>query len=92
MLQVDCVTLCADTPAASEVKLTAAFQRADALQPCVLLLRNLQLPLRPRGGAEEDGRVLAALCHLLSSAPSRSSYSDGLLQSTDSNEFLIKCF
>ncbi|XP_070684187.1 peroxisomal ATPase PEX6 isoform X2 [Pempheris klunzingeri] len=71
LLKVDCVSVCADTPAASEVKLTSAFQRADGLQPCVLLLRNLQLLLRPRGGAEEDGRVPAALCQLLHSAPPR---------------------
>ncbi|XP_041789279.1 peroxisome assembly factor 2 isoform X1 [Chelmon rostratus] len=71
LLKVDCVSVCADTPAASEVKLTSVFQRADALQPCVLLLRNLQLLLRPRGGAEEDGRIPAALCQLLSDAPSR---------------------
>lgn len=65
------MSVCADTPAASEVKLAAAFQRAGAVQPCVLLLRNLQLLFRPRGGAEDDSRVAAALCQLLSSAPSR---------------------
>ncbi|XP_059191395.1 peroxisomal ATPase PEX6 [Centropristis striata] len=70
LLKVDCVSVCADTPAASEVKLSSAFQRAAALQPCVLLLRNLQLLFRARGGAEEDGRVQAALCQLLHSAPS----------------------
>ncbi|XP_018518723.1 peroxisome assembly factor 2 [Lates calcarifer] len=69
LLKVDCVSVCADTPAASEVKLTSVFQRADALRPCVLLLRNLHLLLRSRGAAEEDGRVGAALCQLLSSAP-----------------------
>ncbi|XP_022616383.1 peroxisome biogenesis factor 6 isoform X1 [Seriola dumerili] len=69
LLKVDCVSVCADTPAASEVKLTSAFRRADALQPCILLLRNLQLLLRARGGAEEDGRVRATLCQLISSAP-----------------------
>ncbi|XP_041839160.1 peroxisome assembly factor 2 isoform X2 [Melanotaenia boesemani] len=69
LLQVDCVTICADTPAASEVKLTSAFQRAEALQPCILLLRNLPLLLRARGAAEDDGRVQAALCQLLSSTP-----------------------
>ncbi|XP_070778486.1 peroxisomal ATPase PEX6 [Enoplosus armatus] len=69
LLKVDCVCVRADTPAASEVKLASVFQRADALQPCILLLRNLQLLLRPRGGAEEDGRVPAALCQLLHSAP-----------------------
>ncbi|XP_035856422.1 peroxisome assembly factor 2 [Sander lucioperca] len=71
LLKVDSVSVCADTPAASEVKLSGVFQRAAALQPCVLLLRNLQLLLRPRGGhGEEDGRVQAALCQLLHSAPS----------------------
>ncbi|XP_034056504.1 LOW QUALITY PROTEIN: peroxisome assembly factor 2 [Gymnodraco acuticeps] len=69
LLKVDCVSVCADTPAASEVKLSSVFQRAEALQPCVLLLRNLQVLLRPRGGAEEDGRVQAALSQLLHSAP-----------------------
>ncbi|XP_047199281.1 peroxisome assembly factor 2 isoform X2 [Hippoglossus stenolepis] len=67
LLKVDCVSVCADTPAAAEVKLTSLFQRAAALQPCILLLRNLQLLLRPRG--EEDARVQAALRYLLSSAP-----------------------
>ncbi|KAM3623054.1 uncharacterized protein V6R79_006294 [Siganus canaliculatus] len=70
LLKVDCVSVCADTPAASEVKLASVFQRAAALQPCVLLLRNLQLLLRARGTAEEDGRIPTALCQLLSSAPS----------------------
>lgn len=69
-VQVDCVSVCADSPAATEAKLAAAFQRAAAVQPCVLLLRNLQLLLRPKG-AEEDGRVEAALCQLLHSAPTR---------------------
>lgn len=71
-LQVDCVSLCADSPAASEVKLASVFQRAEALQPCVLLLRNLQLVLRSRGAAESDCRVQAKLCQLLSCAPTRS--------------------
>uniref|UniRef100_A0A8D3BI28 Peroxisomal ATPase PEX6 n=1 Tax=Scophthalmus maximus TaxID=52904 RepID=A0A8D3BI28_SCOMX len=70
LLKVDCVSVCADTAAAVEVKLASVFQRAGALRPCVLLLRNLHLLLRPRGGAgEEDGRVRAALCQLLGSAP-----------------------
>ncbi|XP_041641110.1 peroxisome assembly factor 2 [Cheilinus undulatus] len=69
LLKVDCVSVCADSAAASEVKLSSAFQRAEALQPCILLLRNLQFLLRPRGGAEEDGRLQAALCQLLHSAP-----------------------
>ncbi|XP_034045150.1 peroxisome assembly factor 2 isoform X2 [Thalassophryne amazonica] len=66
LMKVDCVTLCADTPAASEAKLMAAFQRADTLRPCILLLRNLHLLFQPHGGAEQDGRVEAALRRLLS--------------------------
>uniref|UniRef100_UPI003AB0FB17 peroxisomal ATPase PEX6 n=1 Tax=Centroberyx gerrardi TaxID=166262 RepID=UPI003AB0FB17 len=69
LLKVDCVSLCSDSPAASEVKLSQVFQKAEAVRPCVLLLRNLQLLLRPRGGAGEDGRAQAALRQLLSSAP-----------------------
>ncbi|KAM8878072.1 peroxisomal ATPase PEX6 isoform 2-T2 [Spinachia spinachia] len=69
LLKVDCVSACADTHAASEARLTSAFRRAEALRPCVLLLRNLQLLLRPRGDAKEDGRVQAALCQLLAGAP-----------------------
>lgn len=65
------MSVCADTPAASEVKLTSVFQRAEALQPCILLLRNLQLLLRPKGTTEEDGRVQAVLCQLLHSVPTR---------------------
>ncbi|KAM6940568.1 peroxisomal ATPase PEX6 [Xenentodon cancila] len=69
LLKVDCVTVCADTPAATEVKLTSTFQRAEALHPCILLLRNVQLLLRGRGAAEDDGRVQAMLCQLLSGTP-----------------------
>ncbi|KAM4595637.1 peroxisomal ATPase PEX6 isoform 2-T2 [Fundulus diaphanus] len=68
LLKVDCVTACADTPAAAEARLSSVFQRAHALQPCVLLLRNLQLLLRARGAAEDEGRVQAVLCQLLGGA------------------------
>lgn len=64
--------MCADTPAASEAKLSSAFRRAEVLRPCVLLLRNLQLLLGRRGDAREDSRVHAALCRLLRGAPCRS--------------------
>ncbi|KAM4603837.1 peroxisomal ATPase PEX6 [Polymixia lowei] len=69
LLKVDCVSVCAETAAACEVKMRAAFQRAGALGPCVLLLRNLQLVGQPREGTEEDTRVQAALCHLLTNTP-----------------------
>ncbi|XP_056136218.1 peroxisomal ATPase PEX6 [Lampris incognitus] len=70
LFKVDCVSVCADTAAACEAKLKSVFQRAEAHQPCVLLLRNLQLLCQPREGAEEDARILASLCQLLSSTPS----------------------
>uniref|UniRef100_A0A3Q3NCI2 Peroxisomal ATPase PEX6 n=2 Tax=Mastacembelus armatus TaxID=205130 RepID=A0A3Q3NCI2_9TELE len=69
LLKVDCVSVCADTPAAAEVKLASVFERAAALHPCVLLLRNLQLLLRPRGATEDGARVQASLCQLLHGAP-----------------------
>lgn len=64
--------MCADTLAASEAKLASVFQRAEALQPSILLLRNLQLLLRAQGAPEDNGRVQAVLCQLLSSVPARS--------------------
>ncbi|XP_061535323.1 peroxisomal ATPase PEX6 isoform X3 [Phycodurus eques] len=70
LIKVDCVGVCGDTAAATEARLTSLLERADALQPCVLLLRNLQLLLRSRGGVDDDARVQAALCHVLCSAPS----------------------
>ncbi|KAM9769291.1 peroxisomal ATPase PEX6 isoform 1-T1 [Menidia menidia] len=69
LLKVDCVTLCADTPAACEVKLMSVFQRAETFKPCILLLRNLQLLLRARAAAEDDGRVQAVMCQQLRSIP-----------------------
>lgn len=64
--------MCADTPAASEAKLASVFQQANALQPCILLLRNLQLLLRAQGAPEDNSRVQAVLCQLLSNVPARS--------------------
>uniref|UniRef100_A0A1A7Y3E6 Peroxisomal ATPase PEX6 n=1 Tax=Iconisemion striatum TaxID=60296 RepID=A0A1A7Y3E6_9TELE len=69
LLKVDCVGVCADTSAASEAKLTSVFQRAGALQPCILLLRNLQLLIRGRGAPEDNTRVQAVLHQLLRSTP-----------------------
>ncbi|XP_068178528.1 peroxisomal ATPase PEX6 [Antennarius striatus] len=71
LLKVDAVGLCADTPAAAEARLAVALERADALQPCILLLRNLQLLLGggAGGGAEEDGRLHGAFCQRLAAAP-----------------------
>ncbi|KAL1006167.1 hypothetical protein UPYG_G00068760 [Umbra pygmaea] len=70
LVKVDCVTLCADTAAACEAKMKSAFQRAEAHQPCILFLRNLQLLGQPRDGTEEDVRVTAALCELIINSPS----------------------
>lgn len=65
------MSLLALTAAASEAKLMAVFQQAVTLQPCVLLLRNLHLLLRPRGSIEENGRITGALCRLLGGISSR---------------------
>ncbi|KPP74938.1 peroxisome assembly factor 2-like [Scleropages formosus] len=67
--QVDCVSLCADTPAACEARMRATFSRAALHQPCVLLLRNLQLLGRQHDHVNEDSRVLTTLCLLVSSCP-----------------------
>ncbi|XP_057700769.1 peroxisomal ATPase PEX6 [Corythoichthys intestinalis] len=69
LIKVDCVDVRGDTPAATEARLASAFERADAAQPCLVLLRNLQLLLRSRGGAEDDARVRAALCRVVRGAP-----------------------
>ncbi|XP_028830001.1 peroxisome assembly factor 2 [Denticeps clupeoides] len=61
----DCVTLCADTAATCEVKMKSAFSRAELYQPCVLLLRNLQVLGHLRDGTCVDSRVAAALCQLI---------------------------
>lgn len=66
------MSLLGNTPAASEAKLTSAFQGASGAQPCVLLLRNLHFLLRPGGGAEEESRLTGALCRLLAGLSSRS--------------------
>ncbi|XP_051550372.1 peroxisome assembly factor 2 [Myxocyprinus asiaticus] len=68
LIKVDCVTLCADTAAACEVKMKSAFERADLHHPCVLLLRNLQLLGQPRDGSEMDSRVICTLCQLITAA------------------------
>ncbi|XP_070409800.1 peroxisomal ATPase PEX6 [Nothobranchius furzeri] len=69
LMKVDCVGVCADTSAASEAKLASVFQRAGALQPCILLLRNLQLLIRARGVPEDNTRVQAVLQQMLRSTP-----------------------
>ncbi|KAK0133428.1 Peroxisome assembly factor 2 [Merluccius polli] len=71
LLEVQCVSVCGDTAAACEVKMRTVFQKAESLQPCVLLLRNLQYLGPAREGADEDSRVQAALCHLLTSCCTR---------------------
>uniref|UniRef100_A0AAY4A415 Peroxisomal ATPase PEX6 n=1 Tax=Denticeps clupeoides TaxID=299321 RepID=A0AAY4A415_9TELE len=63
--ETDCVTLCADTAATCEVKMKSAFSRAELYQPCVLLLRNLQVLGHLRDGTCVDSRVAAALCQLI---------------------------
>ena len=69
--QVQCVSVCGDTTAACEVKMKSVFKKAESLQPCALLLRNLQFLGPPRGGGDEDSRVQAALYQLLTSCSTR---------------------
>ncbi|KAK7929518.1 hypothetical protein WMY93_005913 [Mugilogobius chulae] len=59
LTKVDCVTLCSDSPAASEVKISSVFDRSEDVRPCVLVLRNLHLLLRA-GGADQ-GRLQCIL-------------------------------
>ncbi|XP_023575583.1 peroxisome biogenesis factor 6 isoform X2 [Octodon degus] len=73
LLKVPCSSLCADSSAASEAKLQAAFSRARACRPAVLLLTAVDLLGRDRDGISEDPRVVAALCHLLLDADHHSS-------------------
>ncbi|KAJ3614908.1 hypothetical protein NHX12_018477 [Muraenolepis orangiensis] len=57
LLEVQCVSLCGDTAAACEVKMRTLFKKAQSLQPCLLLLRNLQYLRSAREGADKDSRV-----------------------------------
>ncbi len=70
-VQVDCVTLCADTAAACEAKMKSVFERAELHHPCVVLLRNLQLLGQPRDGSETDSRVTSMLCQLVAAVHAR---------------------
>ncbi|XP_078391394.1 peroxisomal ATPase PEX6-like [Cetorhinus maximus] len=65
LVQVDCVCLCADSTAASEAKLQAAFSDADLHRPCVLLLRHLVMIGRERDGVGEDSRLISSLHRLM---------------------------
>lgn len=70
-LQVDCVTVCADTAAACEVKIKSVFERAELHYPCVLLLRHLELLGHPRDGTETDSRIISSLCQIITALPAR---------------------
>ncbi|XP_027814951.2 peroxisome biogenesis factor 6 [Ovis aries] len=65
LLKVPCSSLCADSSAAVETKLQAAFSRARRCRPVVLLLTAMDLLGRDRDGLGEDSRVVATLRHLL---------------------------
>ncbi|KAH0622797.1 hypothetical protein JD844_025479 [Phrynosoma platyrhinos] len=62
---VDCVTLCGDTSASTEAKLCAAFSQAELYNPCVLLMKDVELLGKDRDGVGEDSRVILALRQLL---------------------------
>ncbi|XP_033829942.1 peroxisomal ATPase PEX6 [Periophthalmus magnuspinnatus] len=63
LIKVDCVSLCSDSLAASEVKMSAILDRAEEVRPCVAVLRNLHLLLSGSGG--EQGRLQSTLGRLL---------------------------
>ncbi|XP_012496309.1 PREDICTED: peroxisome biogenesis factor 6 isoform X2 [Propithecus coquereli] len=65
LVKVPCSSLCADSSAAMETKLQAAFSRARRCRPAVLLLTAVDLLGRDRDGLGEDARVVATLRHLL---------------------------
>ncbi|KAM4785052.1 peroxisome biogenesis factor 6 [Cyanocitta cristata] len=65
LFKVDCVSLCSDTSAATEEKVQVAFSQAQQYQPCVLLLKDIEVLGRDRDGLREDGRVIATLRQLL---------------------------
>ncbi|XP_016847023.2 peroxisome biogenesis factor 6 isoform X2 [Anolis carolinensis] len=65
LFKVDCVGLCGDTSASTEAKLHAAFLEAELYNPCVLLMKDVELLGRDRDGLGEDSRVILALRHLL---------------------------
>ncbi|OWK54199.1 Peroxisome assembly factor 2 [Lonchura striata] len=65
LFKVDCVSLCSDTSAATEEKVQVAFNQAQQYQPCVLLLKDIEVLGRDRDGLGEDARVIATLRQLL---------------------------
>lgn len=65
------MSLCGDTAAACEVKMRTLFKKAQSLQPCLLLLRNLQYLRSAREGADKDSRVQSALYQQLTSCCTR---------------------
>ncbi|KAM7062617.1 peroxisome biogenesis factor 6 [Acridotheres tristis] len=65
LFKVNCVSLCSDTSAATEEKVQVAFSQAQQYQPCVLLLKDIEVLGRDRDGLREDARVIATLRQLL---------------------------
>ncbi|NXR61503.1 PEX6 factor, partial [Rhadina sibilatrix] len=65
LLKVDCVSLCGDTSAATQEKVQVAFSQAQQYQPCLLLLKDIEVLGRERDGLAEDARVIATLRQLL---------------------------
>ncbi|XP_061223082.1 peroxisome biogenesis factor 6 [Neopsephotus bourkii] len=65
LFKVDCVSLCSDTSGATEEKVQLAFTQAQQYQPCVLLLKDIEVLGRDRDRLGEDARVIATLRQLL---------------------------
>ncbi|XP_042301985.1 peroxisome biogenesis factor 6 isoform X2 [Sceloporus undulatus] len=74
LFKVDCVALCGDTSASTEAKLCAAFSQAELYNPCVLLMKDVELLGKDRDGVGEDSRVILALKQLLQDREMKTSY------------------
>uniref|UniRef100_A0ABM5FHX5 Peroxisomal ATPase PEX6 n=1 Tax=Pogona vitticeps TaxID=103695 RepID=A0ABM5FHX5_9SAUR len=74
LFKVDCVGLCGDTSASTEAKLCAAFSQAELYNPCILLMKDIEMLGRDRDGLGEDSRVILALRRLLLDRETKTSY------------------
>ncbi|XP_043531544.1 peroxisome assembly factor 2-like [Chiloscyllium plagiosum] len=69
LVKVDCVCLSADSTAASEAKLQAAFAEAEVYCPSVLLLHNMAMIGRMRDNVGADSRLISSFHRLMKSLP-----------------------
>nr|XP_020664010.1 peroxisome biogenesis factor 6 [Pogona vitticeps] len=81
LFKVDCVGLCGDTSASTEAKLCAAFSQAELYNPCILLMKDIEMLGRDRDGLGEDSRVILALRRLLLDRETKTRYKESKLMS-----------